>query len=536
MKKYIITTLSIALLSVCLFSCNDNLDINQNPNQATGAVVTPDLMLASIYANLASDINEYNKYGSLMAGYMFPGDGISGFSDLYSYNFTSSSYNTNWNDCFAHLRDIQAVIETAEADEKYAYFGAAAHVARAYTYQLLVDEYGDVPYTEGVRGGENISPAYDDDAEVYKSLINELDVAIAGFKSADADPNALKFTSVTDPVFGGNTTKWIQFSNNLKLRLLVRAAGTEIDGTVQAAFSSFSSEGFLKENAGINPGYNASNRQNPFYTDYHSNTAGSRATYASYYLPTTYLMTFYLTTVLSGDTAENAFEYLEGKLIDDRRGALLYRDYPETPNFQLGNETAGRPKTPQYVWLESVLKGRDQDFVAFYAFELYFLLAEAAATGHELDGDWKSNYLKGIEESFRYLETNISGSLVQGAKPEDDVEEYIANNENSPLVNPEKATTKEQILEAIITQMYIASNVINGHEAWSNFRRTAYPKIDNVGRLPNRTFVSYMTASPRPDQLSIRLLYPQTAERDINPNTPDAGNSYSTPIFWDKND
>jgi hypothetical protein len=499
-------------------------------------VITPDLMLPSIYANLAEDIEDYNEYGSLMVGYMFPGDGISGFGDLYSYNFTSSTYTANWNNCFAHLRDIQAVIEAAEADGKYAAFGAAAHVARVYTYQLLVDEYGDVPYSEGVLGAENITPAYDDDAEVYQALINELDVAIAGFRSASADANSLKFTSATDPVFGGNVTKWIQFSNNLKLRLLVRAAGTEIDGTVQSAFNSFSSEGFLKENAGINPGYNASNKQNPFYTDYHSNTAGSRASYASYYLPTTYLMTFYQTTVLSGDTTENMYEYLEGKLTDDRRGALLYRDYPTTPNFQLGNETNARPHTPSYVWLESVLKGRNQDFVAFYAFELYFLLAEAAATGHELDGDWKSNYLKGIEESFRYLETNISGSLIGGANPADDVEEYISNNQNSPLVNPEKATTKDQIIEAIITQMYIASNVINGHEGWSNFRRTTYPKIDNVGRLPNKTFVSYMTASPRSDQLSIRLVYPQTYERGLNPNTPDVGDAFSTPIFWDKKD
>jgi hypothetical protein len=535
MKKYIINTLSVALAGLLLLSCNDSLDINQNPNQATGAVVTPNLMLANIYANLAEDINTYNKYGSLMVGYQFPGDGISGFSDLYTYNFPSSSYNANWNDCFAHLRDIQTVTDAAEDDPRYAFFGAAARVAKAYTWQLLVDEYGDVPYTEGVRGGEDITPAFDDDAEVYRLLIAELDGAIAQFKSAAADANAIKFTSSTDPVFAGDATKWIQFANNLKLRLLVRAAGTEIDATVQSAFNTFSSEGFLKEDAGINPGYNASNKQNPFYTDYHSNTAGTRASYASYYLPTTYLMTFYQTTVLSGDTTDGAFEYLEGKLIDDRRGTLLYRTFPTTPNYQLGNEGAGRPKTPQYVWLESVLKGRNQDFVAFYAFELYFLLAEAAATGHELDGDWKTNYLKGIEASFRYLETNINGSLIEGANPADDVEKYIANNEESPLVNPEKATSREQIIEAIITQMYIASNPVNGHEAWSNFRRTAFPKIDNTGRRPNRTFVSNMSTSPRPDLLSVRLVYPQI-EMDLNGNAPKVADSYSNPIFWDKND
>ncbi|MDR2119471.1 MAG: SusD/RagB family nutrient-binding outer membrane lipoprotein [Tannerella sp.] len=531
MKKYFIKLSVILFLATSLFSCD--LDINENPNAATGSVVTPDLMLTNIYAKLAEDVNTYNKYGSLMVGYQFPGDGISGFGDLYSYNFTSSSYAANWNNCFAHLRDIQTVIDAADADPKYAYFGAAAHVAKVYTFQLLVDEYGDVPYTEGVRGSENITPTFDDDAEVYKALISELDVAIAGFKSADV--NALKFTSVTDPLFAGDVTKWIQFGNNLKLRLLVRAAGTEIDGAVQSAFNSFSPEGFLKEDAGVNPGYNASNQQNPFYTDYHSNTAGSRASYASYYLPTTYLMTFYQKSVTSGNVKDNVFEILEGKLTDDRRGALLYRNYPETPNYQLGDQSNARPYTPQYIWLESVLKGRDQDFVIFYAFETYFLLAEAAATGHELDGDWKSNFLKGVEASFRYLETNINGSLIEGANPAEDVKEYIANNEDSYLVNPEKATTRDQSIEAIITQMYIASNVINGHEAWSNFRRTAYPTINNVGRRPNLTFVSQISDSPRPDQLSVRLVYPNDEYSLNSGNTPDVGDSYSNPIFWDKN-
>jgi hypothetical protein len=529
MKKYIIKLSAILILGISLFSCD--LDINENPNAATGSVVTPDLMLPNIYANLAADINAYNKYGSLMAGYQFPGDGIGGFGDLYSYNFTSASYIANWNDCFAHLKDIQAVLDVAEVDPKFVYFGAAAHVARVYTYQLLVDEYGDVPYTEGVRGSSNITPAYDDDAEVYKALISELDAAIAGFKSTDV--TALKFSSSTDPVFAGDITKWIQLSNNLKLRLLVRAAGTEIDGVVQSAFNSFSSEGFLKEEAGINPGYNASSKQNPFYTDYHSNTAASRASYATYYLPTTYLMTFYQKEVTCGNVAKDVFEVLEGKLTDDRRGALLYRNYPETPNYQLGDQGNARPYSPQYVWLESVLKGRSQDFVAFYTFETYFLLAEAAATGHELDGDWQTNFKKGIEASFRYLETNLSGSLITGADPAADTEEYIKNNEDSYLVNSEKATTKDRIIEAIATQMYIASNVINGHEGWSSFRRTAYPKIDNVGIRPNLTFVSQISDSPRPDRLPVRLVYPND-EYNMNPNTPVVGNSYSNPIFWDK--
>ncbi|MDR1919807.1 MAG: SusD/RagB family nutrient-binding outer membrane lipoprotein [Tannerellaceae bacterium] len=517
MKKYISVKLSLVLLSASLIGCD--LDINENPNAATGSVVTPDLVLPGVLAGLAEDINTYNKFGAIMAGYQFPGDGVSGFGDVYSYNYTSASDTALWNNAFNHLRDIQNIITVAEENSRFIYFGAAAHVVRAYTYHLLVDEYGDVPYFEGIRGDDNISPAFDDDAAVYKAIIEELEQAVATFKAAQSATDVpLAFTGVTDPLFKGDVTKWIQFANTLKLRLLIRAAGSEIDSFVQSAFNTFSSEGFLKEDALINPGYNASSRQNPFYNDYHSAVTGAISSYAHYYLPTTYLMTF----------------YLGPKLSDDKRGSLLYRDYPETPHYQLGKQDAGRPYTPGYVWLESVLKGREQGFGAFYAFETYFLLAEAAITGHELDGDWKSNFNKGILASFTYLESNLSGSLVSGADPEADVAAYLEANADSYLVNTELATTTAQQLEAIITQKYIAFNPINAHETWNDFRRTAYPTIYNAGLQADLTFVSYLSDSPREDKLLVRHIYPQ-AEYDLNTNTPDVVNSFSNPIFWDKN-
>ncbi|MDR1555541.1 MAG: SusD/RagB family nutrient-binding outer membrane lipoprotein [Tannerellaceae bacterium] len=517
MKKYITVTLSVLLLSISLFSCD--LDINVNPNAATGSVVTPDLILPGALAALAEDINTYNRFGALMVGHLFPGDGVSGFGDLYSYNYTSASDTALWNNAFAHLRDIQDIITVAEENPKYVYFGAAAHVLRAYTYHLLVDEYGDVPYFEGIRGDENISPAFDDDAAVYQAIIEELTDAVATFKAGGTSGEIpLAFSGVSDPLFKGNITKWIQFANNLKLRLLIRATGSEIDNFVQPAFNTFSSEGFLKEDALINPGYNGSSKQNPFYNDYHSAVTGAISSYARFYLPTTYLISF----------------YTGSKLKDDRRGALLYRNYPETPHYQLGKQDEGRPYTPQYVWLESVLKGRDQGFAAFYAFETYFLLAEAALTGHELDGDWKSNYTQGIVSSFRYLESNLGGSLIADADPEADAAAYIEANADSYLANIDKASTTAQRLEAIITQKYLAANLINAHEAWNDFRRTAYPTINNAGRQAELTFASYLSDSPREDKMLVRHVYPQ-AEYDLNANTPDVGNSFSNPIFWDKN-
>jgi hypothetical protein len=86
-------------------------------------------------------------------------------------------------------------------------------------------------------------------------------------------------------------------------------------------------------------------------------------------------------------------------------------------------------------------------------------------------------------------------------------------------------------LEAIITQKYIALNILNSNEAWAEFRRTTYPTIS--GTDPETTFLSTQSASSRADKLPVRYIYPQE-ESNLNKNTPVIKDAYSSPVFWDK--
>jgi hypothetical protein len=534
MKRYNIKRI-FSLLSVIIIlnSCSLNLDINENPNNPTGAVVTPDLILTAVIASTA--VNQFYYYGyswsSFLVGYIMPGEGISGYGSTYTYDFTSSSITGAWTSIFADLRDYQTIVRKAEAEPEYALYGGIAHLLKAYSYQLLVDAYGDVPYTEGLQGGAgNVTPAYDDDAEIYKLLVAEVDEAIAILK-ANKDLTGAGVTGLnkaTDPVFSGNITKWIQFANNVKLRLLVRAAGSEIDSFVQSAYNTFSTEGFLKEDVLVNPGYNSSTAQNPVWTYFHSTLTGSAATAAQYYIPSKYILAFY-----NGR-----------KLSDDFRGSLIYRNYPNTPSGQLGDED-NNPTSPRYVWYPpgtagtaapastGVVKSRTAPLPLFLASETYFLLAEAALTGHTLDGDAKSNLEKGITASFHYLSLEGASSTPKvGLNPTQAALDYIADNAGNYLVDFDAADTPAKKLEAIITQKYIALNIVNANEAWVEFRRTAYPRIS--GTDAETTFVSIRSGSTRADKLPVRLLHPQ-AEINLNgANVPKIENTFSAPIFWDK--
>jgi hypothetical protein len=525
MKRYFkIKTLALSILIV-LNSCN--LDINDNPNDATGAVITPDLTLTAVVAStLYYQIASYGDFAAFIVGYQTPGSGIAGYGSTYTYDFTSQSYTGAWTYVFAQLRDYNTIIKKAEADPAYAIFGGIAHILKAYSFHLLTDYYGDVPYTEGLNGGSgNLSPVYDKAEDVYKYLIAELDEAITILKD-NADKigaGVIGPNTASDPVFAGNITKWIQFANNTKLRILTRARGTSINDFVVSEFGKFSSEGFLKEDVLVNPGYNASNQQNPFWTIYHSSVAGTITTAARFYIPTKYVISFYDGT----------------KLDDPIRGSLVYKNFPNTPAWQLGNESTDKPASPQYIWEvpnnQGIFKSRSAAAPWTPASEIYFLLAEAALNGNVLDGDAKTNFVKGITASFEFLsKSGASYALPSGVKPDADVQEYIAGNSGNYLVDFDAATTTEQKLEAIITQKYIAFNLLYSHEAWNEFRRTGYPKIS--GTDPVTTFLSVQSQSTRTDKLPIRLIYP-LAEYNLNKNTPPVKDAYSSPVFWvkDKN-
>lgn len=533
MKRYSIKTIFSLLSAFFIFnSCSLDLDINDNPNSPTGAVITPDLTLPAVIAS--TTYNQFYYYGyswsSFLVGYVMPGKGISGYGSTYTYDFTSSSVTDAWKSIFTDLRDYQTIIRKADGDTKYALFGGISHLMKAYSYQLLVDAYGDAPYTEGLQGGTNPTPAYNDDAEIYKLLITEVDEAITILKANKdlAGAGVVSLNKASDPVFSGDITKWIQFANNVKLRLLVRAAGTEIDSFVQSAYNTFSSEGFLKEDVLVNPGYNSSTAQNPIWTSFHSNLAGSASTAAQYYIPSKYVLTFY-----NGR-----------KLSDDVRGGLIYKGYPSTPSGQLGDEE-NNPASPLYVWYTpgtagtaapsstGVVKSRTASLPLFLASETYFLLAEAALTGHVLDGDAKTNFEKGITASFNYLSLEgASNTPKAGLNPTQAALDYIAENSDNYLADFDAADTPAKKLEAIITQKYIALNIVNGNEAWVEFRRTAYPRIS--GTDAETTFVSIRSGSTRADKLPCRLLHPQDEINLNGANVPKIQNSFSVPIFWDK--
>jgi hypothetical protein len=169
MKKYFILTTVFLLVTLGFSGCKKGyLDINTNPNTATSS--TPQLVLPALLNNMSSSFMTYFNFGSRIVGYQANGGGVSFVgTPMITYNFDSGSNTGLFTSAFSDLRSIQYLINTTSGVPQYALYNGVARILKSYNYQLLVDEYGDVPYTNALLGSDNVTPTYDSQTAVYQA-------------------------------------------------------------------------------------------------------------------------------------------------------------------------------------------------------------------------------------------------------------------------------------------------------------------------------------------------------------------------------
>jgi len=517
MKK--ISIFFMAGAAVLATSCKKFLDINTNPNTAVST--TPELIIPQALTGTAANLNQFNTYGEQLGGYAANAGGYGGFGTAISYNFGSADFGGLWNTTYDNLEDYQTILNKTDGHlPNYSFVNAAARIMKVIGFELLVDTYNSVPYTDALKADSALTPTYSDPIAIYKDLADQLDKAIATINTGIATPGVATMGS-TDVLFKGDMVKWKQLANTIKMRLIL--FGT---GKVTFSNTTFTADGFLTTDALINPGYTRDNgRQNPKWDRWGYGYTGSDATKS--WIPSTWILSFYNGT----------------KLQDSGRGKAIYYQYPKTGTGQLGVESVNTPKSPAgSFWYPSsnrtgasagnttgVLKGPDAGYPLITAAESYFLQAEAAMKGIK-PGDDAGLFKSGITASFKYLFSGPGSTAVTTADPTAAANTYLTDNAGSPLVNYSLATTPAQKLEAIITQKYIAMNFVNSEVGWNDYRRTHYPTIS--GSSATSTFASTVSESTRPDKLPTRILYP-TVEGSLNStNVPKNINPFTSLIFW----
>ncbi len=484
---------SILMISI---SCSDNF-LDVNGSSANPSSSTPDLVLPAAQKNSADMLydadklnasgDSFNRIGSIHAGVLADAGDRVWYQPEQQYLILNSTYSRIWENTYTLTLFTYNFIETFEG-EGYDNYKAIAKIMKAFHIAMLVDTYGDIPYSEAFGRGNNTQPAYDDDQAVYDAIYEELNTAISMIDNAP--PGTL--AASTDAMLGGEMDEWKKFANTLKLRMLLRQVNTGASLASQYSELTSNGIGFVDATVSVNPGYaNQANQQNPFYTIFGLTPGGN---------PT------------NNNQAARGNEFFVEFLRDSNDPRLTQLFVPAASDGEIRgipqnvytNEFRSDATSPLGPGL---IVDSTQDLQVMLGSESLFLQAEAAFRGL-IPGDPAALYKTGIASSFSEL--GATGAAA-----------YEAGSFNNKI-NWALADSSGNELEAIITQKWIAGGYISGFEVWMDRVRTGFPSGIPI---PVGAFSPVFPSN---------LLYPTSELSTNSANVPDQvdNGAFDRHTFW----
>jgi hypothetical protein len=506
--KIISKTIIGLFVTASLVSCQDYLDVNDSPNNPTAESITPDLLLGGAISTPYANTLAANQLGNVMMNNW--GSNVNaftgGFDDEFRLNLTTTFYTTVWDNTYRGIATLRRISSSEE--EVYDNHKAIATIVQSYYFQNLVDHYGDLPFENALQFGENYTPSYDDDMAIYRSLVEDLDNAIAMINDADDSDAAV---GSEDVIFQGNMSKWVQFANTLKLRLLARQFTlAETDGATASYLAEEFADlelNFVNEDVTINPGYvNGAGKQNPYYATYGFDTEGNAVQNRNAIVAADYAVEF-----MQGQQPNNpnVTENIATGVFDSRVNAY----YELIDNTEVVGVVQGANSDTSAEELSKFGTGliidSSQDGYLMLQAEVLLLQAEAISRSY-IPGDAKTKFQDAIRASYESLGLSSSSA-----------ESYITDSDSENLIGWDGSPNK---IEAIMTQKWLATNGRTAQESWIEYRRTGFPNVP-------------LAITAEKAEKPNRLLYP-TSEYNTNAaNVPQQSQSdaFDTAIFWDVN-
>ena len=495
----------IALCAIFFASCSDKVyeEINTDPTKAAQVNAASQLSYAEL--QIFGDMNYVDVHR------------------LYTYAFTQhlmGCWNTTnyggqhrsddnemsrpWNNLYpAAIRNLtDAIYQTKNVPEQVNVY-AALRIFRVYVGGLLVDYYGDIPFSEAGLAylSGDTKPKYDTQDSLYLYFFQELKDAAALF-----DINANIITS--DPLFNGDLNKWKTFANTLRLRYAMRIsdimpekAKAEFNAAIADGVMSNASDNACVKHMNVSYSFGQDSykdfRGNALSKYFFGNDPANNPTYICKTFwdqlynnkdpRTTRLFRFYIDDYMSLSTGDGRIDMTEAVLETEETnpgvismvtpGNFSWDEWPSYPNLP-GSKLAQRVEEVQAAhpgykpgdnprWLKpklanNFLRSDNPGVLMTYA-EVCFLRAEAALLSWTSD-DAESMYKAGIRASMDFLSDYYDCAGITT----DEYNAYIAQ----PAIAFNAANAKEQIN----TQAWIL-HFHNPAEAWANIRRSDYPAL-----------------------------------------------------------
>lgn len=550
MKQYINKTfyrLTIGMgvsIFLVLTSCTKDFEeINAPYKDVTVATASP----AALFNQLVR--NATNEDYTLHTGLFMPitnQQGVQNTSIPYT-NYISSFWNNYYQD-LADYKLIIKLIDESSSPDAYTNLRSIATILIGSKTLSMLDRYGSIPYANaGVAsaGTANYRPEYDDEASVYKSVLDDLATAVNSIKTGSAATSQVALGN-SESFLDGNFDSWIKFGNALRLRYAVRLYSKDaalcgpiisdiIGGNkpLPNAITYTDMQSMRQNNYGNYPQIVVPN--NPDY--------GDRLWYA-----------FRELSVSNIRLSSNVWNEISSSNADDGSGIFDPRVYvwfmpnnagkwvpqPQNKSVAEGSSTlypntSSNAPAPPNTLADNKFAGFNfylvRDFLSLpYIIiseaDVHFLKAEIYASGLGVAADFaKANqeYQAGLTSSvnfwYTYIATTSSGIWTAAAKPTlgtNDIATFLASPKVA-LVSGDNAGN----LKKIVTQAWLAA-LWEQPEAWAIVRRTGLTPKD-------------ATYAP---QVFNKLPYPNDEEVNNNTNwmkasngaTPD--NQATQKVYW----
>ncbi|MDR6944553.1 SusD/RagB family nutrient-binding outer membrane lipoprotein [Mucilaginibacter pocheonensis] len=506
-KNIKIKSLFVILAATSLsFGCSKINDINVSPNDPPIEKATPQVLFPSAVMSTAGQVGgELDIIGGIWSQYWTQSPIANQFKTIDSYNLQRQDFNRGYNELFAGaLADYQLGITKAKEAKLYNFY-LMCTVMKAYTYEVLVDLYDKVPYTEAFQGAAKLNPKFDDGFAIYKGLIAEIDAALAtDYKGAPF----VGSSASTDFVFGGTMDYWLKFANTLKLKMYLRMVNThaaEAEAGIRALYAAHAQ--FLDTDAGVIESSDkvsyftdVTDQRNPIYAYTVFNLGGNDLRASK--------------TLVSWLTAHN----------DPR--ATVYFGTASPISIDQGNYTAPQSAQPSYYSATApAFKATDPVYFLTKA-ESHFLQAEAGVRYGVVSA--QTEFLNGVTAAFAQYSLSAPA----------DTSYQWDNTFNS-------ASTARKI-KRIIYQKWASFPNSHALEGFFDQQRTGYPEISDVYST-NPLYTEDTRIDPlhpinhsgqwvyskngvTGGRFPKRLVFPDS-ERSRNSSTP-AEVPITTPVWW----
>ena len=477
--------LSLIIGSAMLFSACDPADFgdtNINPTAVSSvpnkALLTNSLqsLPGTAFAGTAGNRHSASMCVQYISEGPYPG------ASLYTVrNFEWAPHYTG------PLYNLKTIIDNASAGNSLAEAGvngskdnqiAVARILKAYYFWWLTDRFGDIPYTEALKGDKNFSPKYDTQQSIYADLFKELKEAAAQIKTNEPGVKG-------DQLFEGDMAAWKRFANTTRLFMSLRLMKVD-NAKGKSEMADALASGVISSNA-ENVSYkflaNDPNNVNPWYENY---TVSLRNDYAISKVMTDYMGP-------KNDPRLPVFgEVLSGQVKGLTYGTNAATDIPGA-----------------YSRIGDNFRGAGSPALTYSYAQVLFTKAEAAKQGWVAGGDAAAEtfYADAIKASFETYGV------------------YNATFYAAYMAQPTVAYDSANGLEKIMTQKWLHL-YLNGYESWTDWRRTGFPVLAAAPN-GNQTTIPRRQAYPTNEGSINGASYKEAVARQGTDNL-------TTRIWWDK--